>query len=237
MQEVQRPQVVVDSELARRWRGSPPCSSWRRASLFDVTSPVVTSRSTTSAELGRPGSTAPRRRASRAPPIDARSGSPPNSTSAASPAARAASAPWTIVVTSSASARWPPRRSGAAACVGEDARSISAHRPQRELRELLDELGVVELHPVLVELVRRGLGRVEPQPGAGGLAQLGAVGAGQQRPGQGVHAHPPRAPDQVDAGRRCCPTGRNHRSAARTRGGRAATGSRSPAAACSENSV
>ena len=74
---------------------------------------------------------------------------------------------------------------GAGSWAASSSSSSATGRSEKNF-ELLVEQPVVELHPVLVELVRRRLGRVEPQPGAGRLAELAAVGRRQQRPRQRV---------------------------------------------------
>ena len=69
-------------------------------------------------------------------------------------------------------------------------------RGDRRQQELAD-LAIVGGHPVLEELVGAGAHRVEPDAGPGGLAELGAVGGGEQRPRErpgGPAVHPP---DQV----------------------------------------
>ena len=70
---------------------------------------------------------------------------------------------------------------------------------QRERQQLSPDLVVADLQPVLAELVRAGLGRIEPRASAGGLAELRTVGGEQQRPGEGVHRRVTLAPDQIDA--------------------------------------
>ena len=63
---------------------------------------------------------------------------------------------------------------------------------------MLGNLGVAEVHEVLVQLVGAGLGGVEPRPRASGLAELRPVGREEQRPGEGVDLGAAGAPDQVD---------------------------------------
>ena len=77
--------------------------------------PVRTSSADQIAEVigGRLGGRRPPAPRPPAPRRDAVAGSPPNSTSAAAAAAAAAAGPWTSSVSSSASARWARRRSGA----------------------------------------------------------------------------------------------------------------------------
>ncbi len=64
---------------------------------------------------------------------------------------------------------------------------------------------VVRAEPELVEGVRRGHRRVEPHRPGLGLAELRAVGLGQQDGGQGVHGRAGRLADQLGAGREVAP--------------------------------
>ena len=60
-------------------------------------------------------------------------------------------------------------------------------------------VGVADVHEVLVPGVRRGHRRVEPDvPAAGRLAELAALGVGDQRRGQRVHRLAVDPADQVD---------------------------------------
>ena len=73
---------------------------------------------------------------------------------------------------------------GAAAWAASSSSSSASGRSEKNCELLVDQ-PVVELHPVLVELVRRRLGRIEPQPGRRSvlpsLLPSAAVSSGQAR--------------------------------------------------------
>jgi hypothetical protein len=69
----------------------------------------------------------------------------------------------------------------------------------KKAHELVD-VGVAGVQPELVEGVRRGLLRVEPDGAGFGLAELGAVGLGDQRQGQAEDVFLVQAARQVGAG-------------------------------------
>ena len=189
----------------------PRCSSCRRASPCEVARPVRRSTGTRST----PGleRLARRQRRGWAPPPPPRParpatparGSAPKSTSLACSAAAAASGPWTSV---GDPARQHPLGLAAPGLGGvglHQRRRPSAIGQQGELGEHPPQLGVVGVDPVLEERVRRRPLGVEPDPGAGGLADLGAVGGGEQRPAQRVHRGPVPPADQVDPGEDVAP--------------------------------
>src|SRR5438876_444277 len=72
-------------------------------------------------------------------------------------------------------------------------------REERELAQEAARVAVVGANPELEELVGAGLGRVEPQRAPLGLAELGAVGLGDEGPRQAVGDHALVAADEVDA--------------------------------------
>ena len=75
-----------------------------------------------------------------------------------------------------------------------------SHRHQGQLQEELLHVPVVDLKEILVQLVRKGSGRVQPHRPISRLAKLRTVGAGHQRHGQAKDGGAGPAPDQVDTG-------------------------------------
>ncbi len=69
-----------------------------------------------------------------------------------------------------------------------------------ERAQVAADVAVIGVHPELEERVRAGADRVEPDVARLALAELGAVGLGDQRPGQPVGLGGASATDQVDAG-------------------------------------
>ncbi len=108
---------------------------------------------------------------------------------------------------------WSTRRPAVAArCGGRgrlDARpaasSISSAAQIGEESQAAAHVGVVEVDPILIELVGAGLFGRKPQGARLGLAHLAAVAAGQQRAGAAVELHAAEPPGQVDAGRDVAP--------------------------------
>ena len=143
------------------------------------------------------------------------------------------SAPWTSAVTSSASARWAAPPLGRRGVLGEQLASISASGRSENIRNCCSSSSSSSCIQCWWNWYGDVFAGSSHSRAPVVLPSFVPSAASQQRPGQGVHRRLTLAPDQVDAGRRCCPTGRTRRSAARSRGGRAATGSRWPAAACS----
>src|SRR3954452_17925739 len=76
---------------------------------------------------------------------------------------------------------------------------------EREPEQLTAHLPVVHLDEVLIELEWTRLRRVEPCTGAGGLAELGAVGRREEWPAHGMHAAAGAAANQIDAGQNVAP--------------------------------
>ena len=80
-------------------------------------------------------------------------------------------------------------------------------RPQAEDLEVPDNVAVVGVDPELVEGVRRGHRRVEPDGARLGLSELRAVGFGDERRRQRVHRNVfiDDAVDEVEAGGEVAP--------------------------------
>src|SRR3954463_9332492 len=72
-------------------------------------------------------------------------------------------------------------------------------RQERELAQVPAHVAVVGADPELEELVRTGALRIEPDRSAFGLAELGAVGLGDERPRQPVGDGALVPADEVDA--------------------------------------
>src|SRR5579875_3677033 len=89
--------------------------------------------------------------------------------------------------------------------VGGGHRPALLHREQRELEQEPLHVRVGHVHPVLEELVGRGAVGGEPHRAVLALAELPAVRAEQQRPGEGVHVLAFCLPDQVHAGQQVAP--------------------------------
>src|SRR5262245_15413375 len=64
--------------------------------------------------------------------------------------------------------------------------------------EALARVGILDVDPVLIELIRASPRGREPDGATFGLAHLAAVALGQQRPGYTIKLHAAESPGQVD---------------------------------------
>ena len=187
--------------------GTPPWASVRRASPFDDgqagAHQQADQRRRRSSRRDRRLDGTSRRHASRAPRRRRRSGRRRTAPRRPPRRRRPRLGPWTSVGELARPApAGPRRRSGAARVLGHRARPISLDRQQRELQQVALDLAVVGLHPELAELVRAGLGGVEPDAARRPSCRTSSPSAfGQQRPGEAVaRLRPSGAADEVDAG-------------------------------------
>ena len=122
--------------------------------------------------------------------VDGRRDRPPKSTSAACSAAGGRPRPWTRVVSSGPAPAGPTRRSGACWCSATIVGTSSTGSSGELEQEALD----VAVVGVCTSTGRTGTAtscRVEPHRAVAGLAELGAVGLGQQRASQAVDGRRP----------------------------------------------
>ena len=69
----------------------------------------------------------------------------------------------------------------------------------------LDDIGVIHVPPVLEEIVRRGLFRIQPDCAGLGLAHLFALGVQKEGNGHGAGVLPQLLPDQLRAAQHIAP--------------------------------
>ena len=150
----------------------------------------------------------------------------------AAAASSAAAAPWISAHISQASRCWPSRLSGALACsAATRARLLDGH--ERELQQVALDVGVGQVHEVLVERVGRRARGIEPERAVGALAELLAVGARDQRHREAVHGRAGAPAHELDARGDVAPLIRAARLQLAVQVLVQPGGSRWPAAACS----
>ena len=111
--------------------------------------------------------------------------SPPKSISLARIASAVASGPWIKSVTALANALCAAR-APAFSSAAFPARRSRPGRQESEVLQVADDVAVVGANPELVELIDAGPGRIEPDGAGDGLAELRAVGVGDERQGQAI---------------------------------------------------
>ena len=202
--------VAAASRTGAPFTWTPPCSTSRRASPRDAAAPVADEERHDVdglVALGPGGGRDLARRGRRASAASASIGSPPKriSLTRVDPLGRAPA------VGPLRDRRGPARAGRAAALRGGRVLGLELLDPapveEGEPAQVDADVAVVGVDPVLVEAVRRGQGRVEPDRVAGlALAELRARRREQERVGQavgglGLAVRPAgRPPDQLEAG-------------------------------------
>ena len=79
------------------------------------------------------------------------------------------------------------------------------HRKEGQEPDAAKHIGVCDISPVLIEVIRTGLFRIKPDRAAHGLAHLLALGVEQQHLGHGVRIPSVLSTDQLGAGQHIAP--------------------------------